>query len=274
MKSKDSAVIVAPSNEALELLKNSYPIEEGYNKIQLPRLEYVAQDKMEGEGKNKKCVIEAGTFFTNKESTEKNAEGKIVWDKQEIGKEIEATIVYNRKQLKFFDQSTDSYTNSSIYDQDDEVIPLFCSNVKIASGTPAELKKRYEYTNEEGKVRSKLEDNKILYVLLNGEVYQLTLRGSSMYSFKTFARGTTLIPAQLTRFSSEPKEKGSTKWNCMTFSKVRDLSMDEVVNVQDKVNEISGAILAEKRYYAKEKAIASTPIEYPTEVAGGESIPF
>ena len=272
--SNKKEIVAAPSSEALANLANSYPVERGYDKILLPRLSFVSQDKLEGEGRDKKVTIIAGTFFTEHETEEKSAEDRVVWDKKEIGQELQATILYSRKQLKFYDESTESYTSSPIYDEDNEVIPLFCGGVKIVETTPVELKKRYEYRDEDGKIKTKLEDNKILYVLYEGEIYQLNLRGSSMYSFKNFARKTTLIPAQLTKFNSENREKGKIQWNAMTFEKVRDLNSEEVADVQKRVDIIKGAIASEKAYYAREKKVEEAEIVYPTEQIEASNILF
>ena len=267
-------IITAPTSEALDLLKQSFPAEQGFDRILLPRLGFVTQDKTEGKGKSMTVIAEAGTFYTEVETDEKTAEGKKKWAKTDIGETLEATVIYSRKQLKFYDNATEAFTSSPIYDEGTEIIPLFCSGTKMFEGTPAELKKKYEFKDEDGKTKSKLEENKILYVLYNGEVYQLNLRGSSMYSWKTFARKTTLIPAQLTKFNSEACEKGQISWNKMTFEKVRDLDAQEIDDVQERVTSIRNAIGAEKAYYKRDKELAATPIPYPVEVAGGEDIPF
>lgn len=261
---EETAVALAPSKEALEMLKQAFPAEVGYEKLYLPRIEYVSQDKMEGEGKNKKCVIEAGTFFLSKETTSKDTEGKTVWSKDEIGKEMEAVIVFSRKQLKYYDNALETFTSSTVYDEDDESIALFCGGAKIAEGKPEDLKKRYEYRDEDGKVKSKLEDNKILIVLYKGELYNLSLRGSSMWSYKSFAKKTQNIPAQLTKFYSEARTKGQISWNAMMFDKSRDLNADEVGEVMSKVIEIKSAIGSEKAYYKKDKEIENTVVAYPT----------
>ena len=263
MAKSQKAIVVAPSEEALASLKADFPAESGFDRIQLPRLGFVSQDKMEGEGKNKHCVLEAGTFYTEVESEEKNEEGKSVWTKNEIGKEIEGTIIFSRKQLKYYDAASETFTSSNIYDSDEELVTLFSDGVKFCEDTVQGLKARYQFTGEDGKLKSKLEDNKILYILYNGELHQLNLRGSSMYSFKTFARKTTLIPAQLTKLSSEARVKGQISWNQMSFEKIRDLSADEVAVVQEHVAEIKNSIASEKAYYAKQKENVGKQIEYP-----------
>jgi hypothetical protein len=240
------------SQEALEILKESYPVEAGYNKIILPRLGLISQDKTEGKGKSMKVIAEAGMFFTEVQTEEKDEDGKTIWQKDEIGTDTEVIILYQRKQLKLYDEATEKYTSSPIYDTDDEVLPLFCDKKEITRGTPADLKEKYKYTDKTGKVKSALEDNRILYVLKDGVAYQMNLRGSSMYSFLTYSRK-ILPPAVVTKLSSEAKEKGEIAWNQMTFTKVRDITAEEAVDVTAKVKEIKFAVEAEKAQYAKPK---------------------
>ncbi len=142
--------------------------------------------------------------------------------------------------MSYYDGDTQLYTSSPIYDTDDEIIPLFSNKKEVDRGTPAELKGREDYAFEkDGKKKSKLEDNKILYVLYNDDIYQLNLRGTSMYAFMTYAKK-TLPPSVVTSFGSEPKEKGSIEWNQMTFNNVRDLDTTEVDMVLSKIQEIKG----------------------------------
>lgn len=243
------------SQEIMEQLKQSFPTDPGVNRIMLPRLSMASQDKTEGKGKAMKVVTEAGTFFIERQSDEIDEEtGKKIWTKEEIGKNFEGIILYQRKQLRYYDDSTQTYTSSPIYDEDDEVVPLWCNKAEVARGTPAELKKQYMYTDKEGKEKSKLEDNKILYVLYNGEVFQMNLRGSSMYSFKAYAR--KFVPnTVLTAFSSEAKEKGSIAWNQMEFKAVRELNQEEAEAVIAKLSEIATSIKMEKATYVKAEKV-------------------
>lgn len=248
---KTNEVMVKPTDEVLLALRESFPIEQGFSRILLPRLGMWSQDQTEGKGKNLVVTAEAGTFYLEQPTEEENEEGKKVWEKKELGTEIEGTIIYKRKQLSYYDESTEAYTSSPIYDNDDDIIPLFCNKEQIHKGTPKELKAQYQFLDEDGKTKSKLKDTVVLYVLKDNELYQLNVHGSSMFSFLTYARK-NLPPAVLTRFSSEAKEKGKINWNMMTFETVRNLSNDEALVVLDKVKEIQGSILAEKSYYASQ----------------------
>jgi hypothetical protein len=254
--SKNTELIVAPTTEALSELAAMFPQEQGYSDRLFPRIAFVSQDKMEGTGKNKKVVIEAGTFFEERETEELNDAGKKVWSKDELGMTIEGTIIYKRRQLRYFNEDTEEFTSSPIFDTEDEIIPLFCNKSEIARGTAAELKVPYQYVDpKDGKTKCSLEENVILYVLRDGEVYQLNLRGSSMYAFMTYARK-TLVPSVLTSFSSEAKEKGTINWNQMSFKAVRQLTGDEVAVVKTNIGDIRDGIASKKAYFASQAAPA------------------
>ena len=244
------------SEESLAMLQESYPLEQSSSRIMLPRIKMVSQDATE-EVKNPKTgrkeikiITEAGTFFLEKETNEVDEEtGKKVWDSKELGNSIEGVILFQRKQLKMYDETTEEYTSSNVYDNDDEEVILWCNKSEVGRGTPKELKAEYQYTDKrDNKVKSKLEENRILYILHEGEVYQMNLRGSSMYSFLTYARK-TLPPSVITVFSSEPKEKGSINWNQMTFTPKRKLTQSEALDVIEKVKEIKAIVSLEKSQF-------------------------
>lgn len=247
---KKTQEIQTVDESLLAQLTASYPVEPGFNRLHLPRLTFKSQDVTEGKGKAKKVVVEAGTFFTEHATDEKDAEGKVIWEKEEVGTEFEGFIAYQRKQLRYYDEPNDVYYSTPIYDSSDDVVPLFKGGKKVATGTPAELKKTFEYTDPEGKVKSKLEDNVILYIIKDDELFQMSLRGSSMYSFKGFARKVA-VPTQLVHFSSTPQEKGSIEWNQMEFTALRMVSQDEAIAVLEAQNKIKEAIEAERAAYAE-----------------------
>jgi hypothetical protein len=249
-------LIVAPTAEALQALSNSFPVEQGFTRIMLPRLTFKSQNVTEGKGKNMVVTIEAGSFLVERETDETNDEGKKVWSKDDIGTSIEGTVVYQRKQLRYFDETTEEFTSSPIYDNDDEIVPLFCNKVEKHRGTPAELKALYQYTGKDGKVKTNLEDNRILFILKDAELFQLNLRGSSMYAFMKFCREmkSTPIPGLMLKFESQPMEKGSIEWNQMTFTPVRTLSGEEVATILNHIAEIRQSITDEKAYFANQNA--------------------
>jgi hypothetical protein len=239
--------------ELTQTLRESFPFEPSALRIMLPRISMLSQDKTEvtGKGKEKKIKIlaSAGTFFTERQTEEVDEEGKKKWVKEELGDKIEGIILFQRKQLRMYDEKTELYTSSPVFDSNDEIVPLFCNKAEVARGTVAELKAQYEYQDKDGKTKSKLEDNKILYVLYNDEVYQINLRGSSMYAYMSYARKVT-PPAVLTRFSSEAREKGDIEWNQMTFEALRQLNTKELKASIEKVREIKDSVAVERASYA------------------------
>ena len=257
--SKSKEVTTVASQEVINQLSGAYPVESGGLRIILPRISMKSQDETEGKGKAMKVVTEAGTFFVESETDEINEEtGKKVWIKEDIGKSFEGIIIFKRKQLRYYDESNETYTSSPIYDNDTDIIPLFCNKKEIARGTPADLKAREEYAFEkDGKKKSKLEDNRVLYVLKDGELYQLSLRGSSMYSLMSYERSTN-VPGVLTKFDSEAMENGKVCWNKMTFKVVRALNSDEAELATQEQKRIIAAVQIEKASYANKAVEAKS----------------
>jgi len=246
MAKKESTELAVVDPAMLAELKDMYPTEAGgFNKIKLPRIGFASQDVMEGTGKNKKVTVEAGTFFLERETDELKENGKKLWSKEEIGTTMEGIILYHRYQLSYYDESTELYTSSPVYDSADEVIPLWCDGKQIAKGTPAELKKLYKFVGEDGKEKSKLKDNRIVYVLYKDELFQLNLHGSSMYSFMKYVR-TVNPPTVVTEFASEFQEKGKIQWNMMTFNPKGSIAQEMFPEIVAKVKEIKMAIQLEK----------------------------
>lgn len=245
------------SEETLAIIDASFPREAVANRISLPRISMVSQDKTKesGTGKNKKIelLVAAGTFFTERPTDKEDEEtGKKIWEKEELGDSFEGIILYQRKMLRMFED--EKFTSSPPYDGDNEIIPLWCDKSEIDRGTPAQLKAKYEYKDPKtGKIKSKLEDNRIVYVknVKDDTIYQLNLRGTSMYSFFTYGRKVPRLPLVVTRFGSEPKENGSISWNQMTFDVVRKLSQSEAEEVAKNVQDIRETITAEKAQFGR-----------------------
>ncbi len=251
-KKASTEVANVMSAEVTSALADLFPVEQSTQKIMLPRLGMFSQDKYEKDPKTKEITLvkEAGVFYTEIRGDDiVNEDGSTSFNfvKTEIGSEIEGIILYTRKQLSHYDGDTETYTSSPIYDTDDEVIPLWCNKAEIERGTPAELKAKYPPAP--GKKLSSLKENKIVYVLYLGEVFQLNLSGSSMYSFKDYAkkiRPNTVV----TRFSSEPQSKGDVSWNQMTFVPVRSLTAEEGEDIRTKTLDIIETVRAEKAQFA------------------------
>lgn len=244
--SNNTQVSTVLSDEQRALLGQLTPQEQGFTRISLPRLGMYSQDKFEGKGKSAVLVKEAGMFYTEVPPTEKDGE----WAKNEIGNTIEGIVLYHRKQLSYYDEASQKYTSSPVYDSADDVVPLFMDKKEIHRGTPAELKAKYAYTDpKDGKVKSNLEEMRVLYILKDEQVYQMSLRGSSMWSFSTYAKS-CLVSSVLTKFSSEAKENGSIAWNQMSFDALREITPEEASVVIDNLTKITTAIADEKAYFA------------------------
>ena len=247
--------ITTINQELLNQIAGNMPAERSFQRLLLPRLGMYSQDQTietkEDKGKKKiELISEAGTFYIENESEELNETGKKVWAKTDIGDIIEGVIVYYRKQLSMYDIATEKYTNSPVYDNDEDILPLFCEKKEIAKGTQAELKAKYKFIDpKDGKPKSKLQDNKILFILHKGELYQMAIKGTSMYSFSSYLRG-VVPPTVLTSFNSEAKSQGTTNWNMMTFKQIRKLADNELEEVLNYQTMIRNSIKAEKDYFA------------------------
>ena len=260
---KTNQLVSAPSQEVANALAQGFPQDLGFTRINLPRLAMVSQDKTSGRGKSMVVEQEAGTFLKEYQTEELGDNGKPLWAKDEIGSEIEGTIVFQRRQLKYYDSATEKFTSSTIYDSNDDIIPLFSSGEEVARGTAVELKAKYEFVDsKDGKTKSKLEDNKVLYVLYDGELHQMALRGSSMYACKTFLKSVPNPTIFLTKFSSEAKSKGTIDWNQMTFVNVRSLDSKEAQIVLEKQTELREGVAQEKAYFAGQQSSPAMPTKY------------
>ncbi len=85
MAKEKTEVMNIASEEALAILKDSYPVEQGFKRTFYPRLGFFSQDQTEGKGKGMRVVSEAGTFYVEKQSDQVDEEtGKTIWSKEEI----------------------------------------------------------------------------------------------------------------------------------------------------------------------------------------------
>jgi len=272
MAKKETAIVKSASEETLAELAQQFPTEPGFTSVSFPRLGLVSQDitetfKNPKTGKKEiRVITEAGTFYLEKETDEeedvidektgKKTGTKKVWERTELGESFEAVIAFQRKQLKYFDKDTETYTSSTVYDDDNEVVKLFCAGAQVDEGTPAQLKPKYPGVTKAGKPKSDLEDNRLVYVLYEGEFYQMNLRGTSMYAYMTYVRKTQPgVNAFVTRFDSEYKESGTINWNQMTFEKVRPITDEEAGLVRDFIKEMH-EVIRQRRGMSAEKARA------------------
>jgi len=235
-----------------ELVGESYlPKENTFIRKVFPRIAFVSQDVTEGKGKSTKVTTEAGTFFTEKPTDETNEHGKKIWSHDEIGKSFEGVIFFTRKKLSYYDQAAGKFISSSMYDQDTDEIVLWQDGKQLAKGTKAELQAPYMFTKEDGKKSCKLAENKILYVYYNGEVYEFTIKGTSMFEYSAYYKQWNGEPNKnLTLISSVEAENGATRWNKTTYSRVRQLTQDEWDITRSLAREMIEGIAEEKAYFA------------------------
>jgi len=252
-KTDNKSVMVKPSEDVLAELNQTMPSEPGYSRTNFPRISFVGKDETETVTNKKtgkkeiKIITEAGTFIQevyNKETKE--------YEKTELGLEIDILTVYQRKQLKHYDESSKSYTSSPIYDTDEDIVPLFENKKVIERGTPEELRSKARFTEmKDGKKKSTLEEQKVLYVMFEGEMHELTVRGSSGWNFSKYRREVPNISAVVTTISSVQETTGSNTYNKMTFSVKRDITNDEALELLANRRDIISGIEAEKAYFSK-----------------------
>jgi len=252
-----SKEIVKLDPELLAQLDASYPKEKSRLSIQLKKLGMFTKDVTEKVGKKIEIINEAGEFYIEQASDELDENGKKVWVKNSIGTSIEGIVIYKRYQLSSYDESSETFFSTPVYDESTDIVPLFNNATKkeIARGTPEELKKLKEFLEvKDGKTVSKLKDNRVLYVLYKDELYQLTLKGSSMWAYLNDYEKKIGNPTRyLTAFNSIAQASGSNHWNQMTFEAVRSINQEELERAVDEVNKIKAAIAISKASYEATK---------------------
>lgn len=242
------------SKEQLVILNEQYPVAEESDKLLLPRLGMLSKDIVEesGTGKNKKIkVIEsAGTFFTESDEGEVNEEtGKKVWSKKFIdGETIDLTIVYHRRQLRKFDSSLNKFIQSPIFDNSEQVIPLYLDKQVIQRGTQAKLQSLYPALTQKGKPTSDLKEECILYVIYGGTLYQMNISQSSKWEFKSYSKG--LNPASvITTVGSLEDTFGKNTFRKMTFKTKRIIKTDEFDAINDGQVAIRESVASDQKFY-------------------------
>ena len=229
--------IVSLSEEQLAVLNQNYPVAEDESRISLPRFGMLSKDIIEesGTGKNKtmKVVQAAGTFYTEKDLGETDEEtGKKVWTKEFIdGEEVDVIIAFHRRQLRKYDSSLEKFISSPVFDNAEQIIPLYLDKQVIKRGTQAQLQSMYPALTQKGKPTSDLKEETILYVVYNNEMYQMNLSQSSKWSFKDYKK--SLNPSTvMTTLGSSEETFGTNTYRKLTFTKARMITGEEfeVVN--------------------------------------------
>jgi hypothetical protein len=181
------------TEQQLAVLNEAFPVSSETNRVSLPRFGMLSKDITEtvGAGKNKKIkVIEsAGTFYTESDEGEVSDEGKKVWTKKFIeGAEVDVIITYHRRQLRMYDSSLEKFYSTPVYDNKEQVLPLYLDKQIVMTGTQAELQAKFPTLTLKGKPSSKLKEETILFIIYNDELYQMNLSQSSKWTFKDYAK--------------------------------------------------------------------------------------
>ena len=253
-------IMPVASDELLAELSMDFPQEQSFTRTVLPKFGMLSQDLTEtvGTGKNKKInlIQPAGAFYIERKTGEKitKEDGTEIdeYAKEFLDDETPSVhIIYSRKMLSNYNEGTEVFTSSSIYDLDTEIVPLFAQRKEVARGTPAQLKALPEFrtvSKKTGKPTSSLRDERVLYVVYNGELMQMTIHGSSLWSFVAYARKMS-PPRVLTTLSHEDKVNGDIEWSVMTFVPERSINEEEANIALEFKRQLVEAIKAEKAFF-------------------------
>ena len=239
-KMKKEIKVLSP--EELAVLDESYPMSEESNKLTLPRLGMLSKDIIEETGKGKakvmKVIESAGTFYTESDEGEVNEKtGKKQWTKKFLGEDIDGIISYERKQLRKYDSSLKKFISSPLYDSNDQVLPLYLDKQIIKKGTASELQALYPALTQKGKPTSDLKEETILFVIYEGQLYQMSLSQSSKWAFKDYKKG--INPSKVvTKLSSTEETFGTNTYRKISFVDERYITQEEL----DLVNESQGTL--------------------------------
>lgn len=250
--SEENKDLAVTGGSALDALRQAYPQDaaDNYEKTFIPQIRFRAKTVLDDDDK---VVYKAGTFLKVTRSEEKNSEGKYDYTDTNLGQKITGDIVYARYRLSMYDAGADTYVSTPIFDdKENEVIKLFSAGQEIASGTMKELQAMYKY-EEDGKTKDRLKLQKVLYVMLDGELHEMAIGGGNIYSYGGYVRELSkqsLQPTLVhTEFNSEKTEYGGNKYNQMTFKNVGELTEEEAAANVDVVRDLIEGIKAEKAYY-------------------------
>jgi hypothetical protein len=251
----------------LDALKATYPQDAGdlYERKHLPQVRFKAKTVLDD---NEKVVHKAGTFVTVRRSDEKVGD---TYDYIEtpIGAKVTGDIVYSRYQLSFYDSANNAYVSSPIFDdKEKEIVTLFKGKEKIASGTVAELQALPQFqVVKEDKTTTALKLNKVLYVLIDGVLHEMSMGGGNIYAYGTYTRELKKVdqtPTSVhTEFNSEKTEHGGNKYNQMVFTNTAELTIEEATKNVEVLKDLLEGITAEKAYYGTKFAGDSAPAIAP-----------
>lgn len=246
------------SVEQLAILNAGFPINDESTRLVLPRFGMLSKDIIEttGEGKNKKIkIIEAaGTFYIEENKGEVGEDGKKVWTKTFIeGEKQDVVILFYRKQLNMYDSSLEKFYSTPIFDNSEQIIPLYLDKQVVKRGTQKQLQEMFPAVTLKGKPSSKLKEQTILYVLLDGVLHQLNLSQSSKWEFMSYKKD--INPSSvITTLSSVEETFGDNTFRKMTFTKKRNINGGEFDEVVENQRLLKDQVEADKRFFVPELA--------------------
>ena len=255
-----STELVIASGSALEALKNAYPQnkEDSYERTILPQIRFKSKAVLDEDGE--KVVMKAGTFVLVTRSEEKDEHDKYTYEETVIGTDLTVDVLYERYRLSYYDSAKKAYVSSPVFDDKDQVVKLFSGGKEYASGTVAELQAMPEFTIEEdGKKKCKLQLQKVLYMVYNGELHEMTLSFSNGFAWRKYKQE-NMVPLVHTVFDSKKTEHGGNKYNELTYTVGGYLTEEEALENLTLVNEIKSGIEAEKAFFGKAQAPAMTAL--------------
>jgi len=226
------------TEEQLAILNDAFPVASESSRPSYPRFGMLSKDitEVSGTGKNKKVEVlqAAGSFYTEKDEGEVNEEtGKKVWTKSFIdGETVDVIITFHRRQLRMYDSSLEKFYSTPVYDNASQVLPLYLDKQVVMKGTQAELQAKFPTLTLKGKPSSKLKEETILYVIYEGEMYQMNLSQSSKWSFKDYSRNIN-PSACITNLGSVEDTFGDNTFSKVTFTKGRMIDGDEFETVSE-----------------------------------------
>ena len=242
------------SDEQLLALNEAYPVSEDDGKVSLPRFGMLSKDITEetGTGKNKKIkVVQAsGTFYTESDQGEVNEEtGKKVWTKEFIdGETLDVIIPFHRKQLRLYDASLEKFISTPVFDNSEQVIPLYLDKQVIKRGTQKDLQALYPALTQKGKPSSKLKEQVILYVIFNDVLHQCILSVSSGFVFRDYKK--TVNPSSvITTLGSVEETFGDNTYRKTTFKNKRIIDTKEFEVVREKQVALQAEVQSDSKLY-------------------------
>ena len=244
--------LVPLTEEQLAVLNESFPVGDEQPRLLLPRFGMLAKDITEetGTGKNKKTTVlqSAGTFYTETDKGEVDEKGKKVWTKDFMDEQtVDVNIVYFRYQLKYYDQGLKKFISTPVYDNAEQVLPLYLEKKVIKRGTEKELQAMYPKLTQKGKPSSDLKKLTILYVMYNGELHQFNLSTSSGWEFSSYKQ--KVNPSTVvTTLSSTEETFGINTFSKTMFNVARPISADEFNTVSENQAKVKETAEADSKF--------------------------